>query len=417
MNIKIPKSVVDDFKKNHNNANYKDAIKNLLIFEEIIDINTIVNFKEISNKFQGIYIEERKMLIYFTQKLNETDKLKARNTFVSQNFEPLFEFRKGLNKECKILISLHFLDFSKDLNFFLPNSIVLNLKILLTHKNIEIGKSIDKILENKILCFDNLDEYVNNVTDSSKKNEGNIPTYIDKNIKNKVLTIFGKLDGANFAQTIQHCRNLQILKGEYNLEFYLLTNKNSKKILQSRINSILEIVDEIIESQVFETNIKIFDRNQRIFRINIIEKYKELLDIEKCFCCDYPIKENLIAAHIHRHADIEKELNSKIQNMNDNSLEKINIIKEACEMTTSGSNGFLLCRNHDIEFEKGMIFFDLEKNKFVLNELLNRKHDSNVPEYITKIIEKYEKFHKFKTNDDLFVENIRKHHLRIGINK
>ncbi|WP_414617202.1 HNH endonuclease [Mycoplasmopsis felis] len=36
--------------------------------------------------------------------------------------------------------------------------------------------------------------------------------------------------------------------------------------------------------------------------------------------------------------------------------------------TTSGDNGFLLCPNHDKEFEKGHIYFDLNEFKFKVNQ-------------------------------------------------
>ena len=234
------------------------------------------------------------------------------------------------------------------------------------------------------------------------------------------MTVFGKLDGANYGQTIQHCRNLKLLKEEYTLEFYQLLSDNTKvNSEQVKKEAISLIVDEIIESNVIEKNEKVFARNQVIFKVNIIEKYRKLIDTNKCFCCDYPITENLIAAHIHRHSDIESELKAKLLNLSkegttfesDKIIERERLIQEACKMTTSGSNGFLLCRNHDIEFEKGIIFFNFKKKKFVLNY----KNNLIISQYINDIIQKYENFYNFEKMDYIFIENIKKHYIRIGV--
>lgn len=414
MNIQVPKSIIEK------NVDYQNGIKKMLIYENIICKDEILFFDETPEKFQGIYIEEKELIIYFAQKMNNEGKPKSRNTFVSQNFERIFNFRNKIDINSKILITLNFSDFSPMPHTLLADSIVLNLKILLTHINVSIGNSVKKLLNAELKPFLNLDEYIFNLQESSKKNKNNVPTYIEKNIKNRVVTVFGKLDGANYGQTIQHCRNLKLLKEEYTLEFYQLLSDNTKvNSEQVKKEAISLIVDEIIKSNVIEKNEKVFARNQVIFKVNIIDKYRKLIDTNKCFCCNYPITENLIAAHIHRHSDIERELNAKLLNLSkegttfesDKIIERERLIQEACKMTTSGSNGFLLCRNHDIEFEKGIIFFNFKKKKFVLNY----KNNLIIPQYINDIIQKYENFYNFEKMDYIFIENIKKHYIRIGV--
>ena len=80
-------------------------------------------------------------------------------------------------------------------------------------------------------------------------------------------------------------------------------------------------------------------------------------------------------------------------------------------MKTSGSKGFLLCRNHDIDFENGIISFKFQKKKFVLNyeNILKLSEDGN------EIIQKYAHFYNFEERDDIFIEDIRKHYIRRGV--
>lgn len=422
MKIEIPKNF---YKKNFDNSNYENnylLLKKMLEYEEIINSSDNIDFELINESFQGIIVPEKKVIICFSAKLKE-GKIQGRNTFISQNFEPFFKYWRKWKQDYDSLILLNFLDYKLLFNnsLTLPNSIVLNLRILLTHNNVMLGNSINSIVGEKLIPFNNLVDYVDKIDGSSKLNKGNEPTYIDIDFNNKIITIFGKIDGANFSSTIQHCRNLAILKKDYKLEFYLL-NDNIEKSKSKNLREINNVVEEIIESNVHQNEEKIFNRNQKIFKMRIIEKYKEFnIDVSECFCCNYPITENLIAAHIHRHSDIERVMNENIENLkflsfsskSEREKEKLKIIYKANELTTSGSNGFLLCRNHDVEFEKGMIYFDQKNKKFNIN-LSKKYYKEQIPEFISEPLDNYKKLLKIK-DDISFNENIKQHHRRFNI--
>lgn len=158
----------------------------------------------------------------------------------------------------------------------------------------------------------------------------------------------------------------------------------------------------MLESNANLENIEFeLKRNQSLFKKNIIEKYHndKNVNLDLCFCCSYNISNNLIAAHIYRVADI----------LNDYKKNEINF-KEAYNLLTSGENGFFLCPNHDKEFEKGQIIFDITQNKFIaLEKNLSEKHYKQIINSLT--ISSFSSHDNFSSE---FIGNIKKHIIRVS---
>ncbi|WP_033161415.1 HNH endonuclease signature motif containing protein [[Mycoplasma] collis] len=136
-----------------------------------------------------------------------------------------------------------------------------------------------------------------------------------------------------------------------------------------------------------------------MFIKNILKRYLKYnqINLHQCFACDYKIENNLIASHIYRFSDINHDLQNK----------KIN--KEtAYNLAFSGENGFLLCPNHDKEFEKGMIIFDFNLKKFIVNT-------NNLSEFSFKEISKNLNSQNFNLINfsNTFISNLNKYFERI----
>ena len=82
-------------------------------------------------------------------------------------------------------------------------------------------------------------------------------------------------------------------------------------------------------------------RNQAEFIKNLMTKYGS--DEKKCYLCNCNIQKMIIASHIHRVCDINKE--------------DIPFLDKRAK-AISGDNGLWLCANHDKLFEYGMVYFD-----------------------------------------------------------
>jgi predicted restriction endonuclease len=82
-------------------------------------------------------------------------------------------------------------------------------------------------------------------------------------------------------------------------------------------------------------------RNQAEFMKNLMRKYGS--DEKKCFLCNCNIQRLIIASHIHRVCDINRE--------------NITFMEKRAK-AVSGDNGLWLCANHDKLFEYGLIYFD-----------------------------------------------------------
>ncbi|MDI4567832.1 MAG: hypothetical protein E7Y34_01985 [Mycoplasma sp.] len=96
-----------DFKESLNENDIKEKIKKCLIQDELINTNDSINWINDDYKFQGIYIRENNIVVYFCQMLNKQNKTRSRNTYVSQNFMPILDYaKKGYLKLLSQLIHL-----------------------------------------------------------------------------------------------------------------------------------------------------------------------------------------------------------------------------------------------------------------------------------------------------------------------
>ncbi|PPE04607.1 hypothetical protein EELLY_v1c02870 [Entomoplasma ellychniae] len=384
-------------------------IKDVLIYDEIIKMDEKLEFEIIKEKFQGIFIEDKKSVIYFTQMLSFKGMPRSRNTFLSQNFEPAYKF--ALKNNSNISVSINPFDLSKSFSIS-AESINKDFKTLLS-MSVIINKSMP-IKYNENFVFLDLKDYISTRNNLKSKNKGNNSIYIKIFEDDKNITVYGKVEGANYSDSVITCRIISKLNSEkFSLYFFNLENDSS--LSKTQLNTISEIgftvIDYIKEENDLANEIKrkhfndeyeeIVKRNQMLFFKNIIQKYigTENFDLHKCFACDYIIDSNFIASHIHRFADICKDFEAG----------KIDI-KLATHLAVSGENGFLLCPNQDKEFEKGLIYFDIETKKFVPNE---SKLNNESFEQINKRI-KNQDFSKIKYNKE-FSENLIKHLKRINL--
>ena len=414
MDVIISKSFLDIEKKyieKPDNAQIYKKIENILISDQIIDSGAKINWIiKREQKFQGIKIPSKRIIVYFTQKLENNGKPKSRNTFIGQNFNPIDKIANQEN--LKICISINPLDINKNpsLANFTANSIK---QIITSNENVKLMNSINKLGDFK--KFSNLDDFLNSRC-QLRKNKGNISTLISKNSDDSI-TIFGKLDGANFSDTKLICKIIRQLSKQNKIYFceigktcHLDRKIDFKKMLNNLNIEIIndndqswKLINSIELLKKYGKNAEHLRRRQDIFKRNIINKYNvEDFDISKCFASDYKISQNLIAAHIYRYVDIINDCKNGLIT-----------IQQAKNYIVSGDNGFLLSPNKDKEFEKGQIFFDLENKKFVPNKNILSQEEYN---YLLKTLNDDSNFINIKFTED-FYQNISRHLSRIGILK
>lgn len=400
------KSMQNEFLKNRNlNISLKDIqneIKELLIYEKKIDKQALINFEEIADKFQGIIIENKSEIICFTQILNNQNKIKSRNTFLSQNISPIYRMLDKYKIKVKS-ISLN--PFNIDEKLKIPDFIKNSFRQLITD-NFKLNNSVNKL--DNFKKFYTLDEFIETIFKIREKNSGNLSTIIQKNPDHSI-TIYGRLDGANFSDTIQKCRIIRKLSNEdMKIFFYDISPNFSHSRINATKKEFTKLNIEIGPRKIDRNNLKrqnneLLTRDQDLFRSNIIKKYiKSNIDITKCFASKYEITQNLIASHIHRVVDIKNEYHDR----------KIDYEK-AKHLLVSGDNGFLLSPNKDKEFENGQIYFDTKLKKFIPNKslLTNEQYES-----LSKTLEMQLDFSKMKETKE-FIENNIKHQKRNGIIK
>ncbi|MBP5256912.1 MAG: hypothetical protein J6Y96_00980 [Mycoplasma sp.] len=395
------KSMKSEFKKHWSKDislfDIKSEIKKLLIYEGKIDKNTLINFEEITDRFQGVIIENNE-IICFTQKLDNHNKTKGRNTFFSQNLPPIYKTADKYKIKNKS-VSLN--PFDVDQIPKIPDHVKNSFRQVVTLNNLNLNNSIRKL--GNCDKFHSLSEYLETISKTRDKNKGNFSTLIQEN-SDKSITIYGKLDGANFSDTIEKCKMTRKLSNQ-NTEifFYIISPMHSK------INQIKEEFkrmnikfgpNEININNLKNQSEKLLPRDQDLFRSNIIKRYIENnIDITKCFASSYDITQNLIASHIHRVVDIRKEyLDKKID------------YQKAKYLLVSGNNGFLLSPNKDKEFENGQIYFDIKLKKFMPNkQLLTTEQYKN----LYKSLETQLNLTKIQITNE-FIENNKKHQKRTG---
>lgn len=343
--------------------------------DKVIKNTNNITFKVITNQFQGIHIVDMNIVVFYPMHIPGLHNTKpdGRNTFIAQGYFPAKNYAK--NNNCSLVMSLRPSDFKKMVHYqpFVKFDIDICMAL-----GINICNSLLKsFTPNKL---ENLHSLLKRRNDLSSRNKGNQPSYICVNDENKIVHLMGKLDGANGGDTVLLCEILsKMCKNEkYKLFFSDITpvdkkTSNSNILLfiqnvlehvnivsQTPTNEIKNIIDNIeineISDEQLPTNLI---RDQLLFRENIVKRYNKFFNCDICFACDYFISGNLIASHIYRYADIVRDYkNGKLS------------IEKAHELIVSGENGFLLCRNHDGEFEKGQLFFDLNLCKFNYNKKL-----------------------------------------------
>lgn len=160
--------------------------------------------------------------------------------------------------------------------------------------------------------------------------------------------IFGKVFGANGKESTLLALVLRRLVDAEKSVIFRMVEENGQdslgapdiELLQSRG---VEFPDEpsiVMPESSRERSEEI--RNQARFMYNLFEKFGEG---KQCYFCEYNVESAIIAAHIHRVADI------RASNLS---------VEEKKRQAVDGDNGFWLCRNHDKIFEDGIVYFDLQ---------------------------------------------------------
>ncbi|QGZ97510.1 hypothetical protein GE118_01700 [Mycoplasma sp. NEAQ87857] len=375
-------------------------------FENII-------FEETSDyKFQGAICESEKKIFYFSQMLSSDNKLRSRNTFLSQGFYGVYKIASI--KKYQIYTSLN--PFSNiDVKSFTPNPLSIKLIIQIMK---EIGVKFGNTIVLKENVFeDSLESFLGIKNNLRKRNTSNDGTYIEVYTKG-IINIFATFQGAKWGETFLTCLLLAIKKEKWNIKkinfvHYDIEVKKAKSKEETLIDIGIEN-ENINELVAYELSLDDKDRTtkeveiqlkrmQDLFRKNILKFFNFM---NECFACDYEIKENLIASHIHRFTDIKKDFE-------DNKISHL----EAKKQATDGANGFLLCPNHDKEFEKGFIYFDIDNLMFKVNidKVKNFLEENEIKSIENKISKKRLNYNKALT--DKFNKYLEKHYERIKLNE
>lgn len=165
----------------------------------------------------------------------------------------------------------------------------------------------------------------------------------------------------------------------------------------------IECYDELKEYTPNEEALRNGDiRSQVEFMKNLMTKFGS--DEKKCYLCNCNIQKMIIASHIHRVCDINKE--------------QIPFEQKRAK-AISGDNGLWLCANHDKLFEYGLIYFDenglmhvsdlndlTEEQKEYISSITmfnNSGHHSVVIEknLLTKKMKEYLSIHRHRTHPEL----------------
>lgn len=438
MIIEIPAKslgVIDD--------NLKNNIYLTLLKDEIIkDIRyEDVCWKIIEEKMQGVVLDDNnnKQIVIFTPKINNLDiskkfQTEGRNTFLLQNFFKCYcySIENNINN---LSYSINFnnvndIDNSEyDKSKLLTKSLIFNLKELST-LNIKINKSLMLFLENKKLDnFSSLMDFLDSKYITKNKIINKQSLKWSMNADENVFCVYSKNTGATRGELLTFLLVVDKFLKNTNYKIKLFSLDNNKKYEKisgifsnnvifedlNRMTNDLEVIVENANDNDYLSNEEYITRSQEIFKNNIIKKYfnEEDFEIDRCFCCNYILERSLIRSHIHRFIDIQKDLIDK-------KLSK----EEAMKLNLSGSNGFLLCPNHDKMFEYGEILFDLDYQKnntnkpFVINKnnkyLMENKH---VLEFIESSFQQHPNMFKSIVVEPEFISNVKKHHERINSKK
>lgn len=392
-----------DWHETVSNTQIFEKIKEALINDQIIFKNDDTDFEITNKEFQGVYIPSLKKTIHFCQMAKVNGTTRSRNTFLNQNFPVTYRLSKELGYT--VSVSLNPYDIGKKIPIpsFIENSIneLLTLEVSVNTSLIELGQ---------FKKFNSLNEYLSNRTKLRETNKGNESTLLEYNSNINSLTVYGRLDGASGPNTWIACNVIKKLSNQLNLQFFDVSPEQASA---SRVKLIKDIGFEINNTTDNEKDLvsriktmkpdieNFLKRDQDTFKANIIRKYINVKDwnIHKCMACNYSVEENFIGSHIYRYTDI----------VNDFKKHKLTP-EQAAHLIVSGDNGFLLCPNQDKEFEKGQIYFDLEKQCFIANkEKLSQADFDIVKENIVSA-----PFQNIKLTPE-FKSNVMEHHKRIGL--
>lgn len=272
-----------------------------------------------------------------------------------------------------------------------------------------------------ILNFDKLDWTVNRGNEVKAQNpfksikelkrmrndnstNNNKSSYIVENEDNTIL--YGKTFGNNgFELILMAAAAKKITEGKVYLWQIKDTNRligedrEAKPITAENLELLkgLDIVcfDELKDYVPNDEVLKEGDaRNQAEFIKNLMLKYGT--DEKKCYLCDCTIQKLIIASHIHRVCDINKE----------------NVpFEEKRAKAVSKDNGLWLCANHDKLFEHGIIYFDEDgqiqessnelsdtQKEFIDGITINKCIDNK---YLTKEMKSYLSLHRLRTHPEI----------------
>ena len=240
-----------------------------------------------------------------------------------------------------------------------------------------------------------------------KKNTGNKSSYILE-VDDKVI-IYGKTFGNNGFETILIAAAVKKITSKH-VFFWQIKDTNTMTGTQRKATPITKENKQLLRS----FNITVFDelqdytenenakvkerdaRNQIEFRKNLMMKYGS--ETPECYLCKCNLPHLIIASHIHRICDINKENNKSFEERRSEAVSK--------------DNGLWLCANHDKLFEYGSIYFTdsgelairenitEEQKQFVLQ--ISSKCDANgefriTHPHLTEEMKSFLKLHRLRT--------------------
>lgn len=220
-----------------------------------------------------------------------------------------------------------------------------------THKEYIDNEQLVKV------CFNSIEELERTRNQLSSNNRGNNSSYFV--IGQDTVVMYVKTYGNNQYEMmpIAYCLFLMAKRENKKLILYQVKDGNNTTPIGQQNKEFLEGLGVKVYSDLEEytknpnaiIEEKEDSRDQITFKKNLILKYGP----QKCYLCGCDIRENIIASHIQRVADINK----------------LNIPpKEKWKKAIDGNNGFWLCANHDKMFEYGIITFNEETGEFVLGQ-------------------------------------------------
>lgn len=259
--------------------------------------------------------------------------VRSRNAFLAQYWPPIIKFLD----ETKII---QHIDKKIDLRKISSSYHQFIFKCLRT-----IGVEIVG-LSDEVLPWTSLNEFISFREAGEKDN--NESSYVTVNDNSIVLV--GKTYGAQAGESLIILATLNKLKGDKELIFTPMpetTIRESKKLPQNISDFINKIgarfIDADLGKRQFEKSKNTEEENeirdQALFKMNLDKKFDH-----ECYICGAKGLGILVASHIDRVTDIKKRAGIDLD--------------EKSNFATSMENGLWLCRNHDILFEYGNMWFD-----------------------------------------------------------